>query len=244
MCIIGTSGWTYPEWRGTFYPNNMSAKNWLQFYSEHFDMVEMNATFYRFFKKENFQRWHDIVPNHFRFIVKAPRIITHRRHLIHCEDVIQEFCTSIKPLGNRLALILLQLAPRTAYAPDRLEKALLAFPQRHKVVVEFRDKKWLTDEVKALLTRLKVVFCATDSPKTDLVSWVTSQTAYIRLHGHKKWYDYYYKKPELIRIAKFAKLLSKKGAKKIYIAFNNDHHAYAVKNARSLKALLERSRLL
>ncbi|MBV9575697.1 MAG: DUF72 domain-containing protein [Gammaproteobacteria bacterium] len=124
------------------------------------------------------------------------------------------------------------------YNLARLESAILAFKYPKKVVVEFRNKKWLTPETKNLLKKLGCIFCITDSPEMNLIDWTTSSTAYIRLHGKKRWYNYQYSKAEIKAIAKFAQNLTKNKVTKIYILFNNDYYSYAIKNAIYLKELL------
>lgn len=126
------------------------------------------------------------------------------------------------------------------YDLPRLEKALLSFDNPKKIVVEFRNEKWLTPETKQLFTKLGCIFCIADSPKSKMVAWVTANTAYIRLHGKKQWFNYNYKKSELDEIAQFVKKLTKMGAKKVYILFNNDYYAYAIKNAVYLNKILNK----
>lgn len=237
---IGTSGWTYDAWRGAFYPEDLPKSRWLTFYTCYFNAIEMNATFYQFFKPENYIKWRDSVPENFYYIVKVPRVITHYKFLVDCEEVIHHFLELANLLEDKLGLLLLQLPPNMPYDPSRLEKALLAFDDPTKVVVEFRNQKWMTPEVKKLLTNIGCVFCDADSPKSKLLGWVTSDTAYIRLHGRKSWYDYDYSKKQLAEIAQHAKRLAKKGARTVYIMFNNDYEAYAVKNALYLKKLLKK----
>lgn len=236
--IIGTSGWSYPDWRGIFYPNDLPRNKWFAFYAAQFNAIEMNATFYRFFPKKILKKWSDQAPDNFIYIMKVHRLITHRKFLLKTKTLIKKFCRLAALLEPKLGLILLQIAPSTPYDPERLRKALLAFDDPKKVVVEFRHEKWLTLEIKQLLSQLGCIFCIADSPKIKLKDWLSSDTAYIRLHGRKKWYDYNYSKRELKQIANFAKKLNKKGATKIYIFFNNDYEAYAVKNALYLRSLL------
>lgn len=139
-----------------------------------------------------------------------------------------------------MALILLQLAPRTAYAPQRLKEALLSFNDPQKVVVEFRNAQWLTTEIQQLLTEMRVTVCAADSPLMRLQDWVTSETAYIRLHGRTRWYNSEYSPAELREIGKYIKRLSQKKINTVYVLFNNDYYAYAIKNAVYLDKYLRR----
>ena len=236
--IIGTSGWNYPDWRGSFYPKGLAQKNWLAFYTTKFPIVEINATFYRLFGANVFKNWHEKAKGKFKYIVKVNRYITHRKYLKNSKTAIKKFCRSTALLKNKQALMLLQLPPSMPYDLERLQKALMSFDNPKKVVVEFRHRKWLTLETKQLLKKMGCVFCAADSPQTELVAWVTAKTAYIRLHGRKKWFDYNYTKTELGEIARFARKLAKQGANKIYILFNNDYYCYAVKNAIYLNSLL------
>ncbi len=136
-------------------------------------------------------------------------------------------------------MILLQLAPATPYEPERLKKALLAFKDPHKVAVEFRDKKWMTPETKALLTETGSAFCIADSPNLPLLSWLSSENADIRCHGRSRWYAYNYTDNDLKEIADMARQLKSNGAVKVYIFFNNDYNAYAPKNALTLLDLLQ-----
>lgn len=232
--FIGTSGWNYPHWKGLFYPEDCPKSHWFEFYSRHFTTVEVNATFYRRFKDQTYHQWRERVPPEFRYVLKAPRQITHRKYLVDVKQDIQEFWASASLLEDRLGLILLQLAPSTPYDPDRLRRTLLTFEDPGKVAVEFRHKRWLTREIEGLLKEIGSVFCSADSPKMKLVDWVTSETAYIRLHGRKRWYSHNYSKEELKEIAQLAREMVNKAATRVYIFFNNDFDGYAPRNALSL----------
>jgi len=142
-------------------------------------------------------------------------------------------------LEDRLGLILLQPAPSTPYDPDRLKKALLAFGDPRKIAIEFRHNRWLTEGTRELLQEVGSVFCTADSPKTELVDWVTSDIAYTRLHGRKQWYSYNYSAQELHEIADLTKRMTRLGAKRIYIFFNNDFEGHAPKNALTLLEMLK-----
>ena len=174
----------------------------------------------------------------FRYVLKAPRLITHRKYLEGAEEEIREFWRSVSLLEDKLGLILLQLAPSTPYDPERLKKALQAFDDPRRVAVEFRHKRWLTGETKDLLQEVGAIFCSADSPKSKLMDWVTSDTAYIRLHGRKHWYDYNYSDAELKEIADLARHMTQEGAQSVYVFFNNDFGGHAVKNAHSLRQIL------
>ena len=235
--LIGTSGWHYDDWKDVFYPHKLAKARWLSFYSEHFHTVEVNATFYRTFRDSVYESWGSRVPADFRFVFKTPRLITHLRYLSGVDREIAEFCRQVSLIGGRFGLILLQLAPGTPVDLRLLESALTAFGSC-RVAVEFRNSRWFNEETKSLLEKKGAVFCAVDSPETKIIDWVTSDTAYIRLHGRRAWYDDLYTDTELHEIADHVHDMCARGAKTIYIFFNNDPSGYAVKNATALNKLL------
>lgn len=239
--LIGTSGWSYDDWLGRFYPQNCSKKYWLEYYASQFNTVELNATFYHHFSQKVFKNWHDRTPKNFQFIVKLPRYITHTQRLINIKSGILKAEKAAAPLQDKLALFLMQLPPNIAYQPERLERALSAFSDSSRVVVEFRNEKWITPEVKKILKDYKAIFCNVDSPSIQIYNELTSKIAYIRLHGHSRMYNYNYTITQLTKIVDATKDLIKKGASKIYIFFNNDHYANAPRNAKKLEGILNKS---
>ncbi len=236
--LIGTSGWSYPHWVGRFYPEDWPKSKWFEFYVQKFPAVEVNATFYRTFKEQTYRNWRAKVPAGFLYVLKAPRLITHRKYLQEVENECRSFWNAAALLEDRLGLILLQLAPNTPYEPNRLRKALLAFDDPKKIAVEFRHPRWFTEETKWLLKELGAVFCTADSPKTRLMDWVTSETAYIRLHGRTRWFAYDYSERELQEIANLARMMAAAGAERVFIFFNNDVDGSAPRNALTLSGLL------
>lgn len=236
--FVGTSGWMYDHWKGRFYPANLPKNRWFGFYANLFSAVEVNATFYRTFKEQTYLRWKALAPQGFGFVLKAPRLITHRKYLLEVETEIKEFCQSGALLGEHLEMILLQIAPGTPYDLDRLHQALLAFPEPAKVAVEFRRREWYTSETEQLLRRIGATFCNIDSPRQKLTSILTSERAYVRLHGRSRWYSHDYSESELQEIARAAQDLVNQGARRVYIFFNNDFEGYAPANALRLMKLL------
>lgn len=236
--IIGCSGWSYSDWRGTFYPKDLPMRLWFDYYKKHFKIIEINATFYRFFPKKIYEKWYEQAGPGFLYVIKVPRIISHYKRLKHCKRLIKFFCKSAAVLKNKLALILLQLPPSFPIDLKRLENAILSFDNPKKLVIEFRNKTWLTDETFTLLKKYGCTFCAADSPDITLKERLTSKTGYIRLHGRKKWFDYKYTKKELTQVATVAKKMKKNGASKVFILLNNDYYSYAVQNAKTLETML------
>ncbi len=238
---VGTSGWTYDHWKGCFYPEGLAKKHWFDFYASTFSAVEVNATFYRAFKDQTYLNWRQRAPQGFGYELKAPKIITHRKYLLEVKEDIAAFCRSGALLEDRLEMILLQVAPGTPYDLDRLKDALLAFPDPTKVAVEFRKPQWLNPEVESLLRGIGVTFCNVDSPRQRLSEVLTSDRAYLRLHGRKRWYSHDYSTSELDESADLARKLAKRGASRIYVFFNNDFEGYAPANAMALLKILKSS---
>ena len=234
IIFVGTSGWTYDHWKGCFYPEGLPKSRWFDYYSSRFPAVEINATFYRTFKDQTYLNWRERAPQGFGYVLKAPRSITHRKYLLDAEEEIKSFSRSGTLLEDRFEMILLQVAPGTPFDLDRLSRALLAFPDPGRVAVEFRNPRWLCPAVEVLLQTVGAAFCNVDSPRQKLTEILTSDRAYLRLHGRKHWYSYNYSSSELEELAGIARRLADRGASRVYIFFNNDFEGYAPANALAL----------
>jgi uncharacterized protein YecE (DUF72 family) len=236
--LVGTSGWTYDDWKGSYYPQDLAKSRWFDYYATQFSTVEVNATFYRAFADSTYQKWRTRPPAGFSYVLKVPRLITHQKYLLNSENEIHEFWRSVSLLEDKLGLVLLQVAPQTPYDPNLLRQTIMTFGEPGRVAVEFRSPEWMNVEIRALLMECGATFVSPDSPGQHPVDWVTSQTGYIRLHGRGRWYTYDYSPAELHEIAGLARHMSANGAKKVYIFFNNDYQAHAPKNALALMDIL------
>jgi uncharacterized protein YecE (DUF72 family) len=236
--LVGTSGWTYDHWRGRFYPQDWPQKRWFDYYAGKFSAVEVNATFYRTFKDQTYQNWRERAPQGFGYVLKTPQLITHRKYLLGVEEDIRTFYHSCSLLEDKFAMILLQIAPSMPYDPARLRRALSAFPDPGRVAVEFRRADWLYQDTLDLLHNLGVTICNVDSPQQKITDYLTSNRAYLRLHGRGNWYAYNYSYDELSEIADLARSLVHQGASRVYIFFNNDYEGYAPANAMTLQSML------
>jgi len=237
--FVGTSGWTYDHWKGCFYPSNLAKSHWFDFYAERFNAVEINATFYRAFQDQTYLNWKACAPQGFGYVLKAPKTITHRKLLKDVDADIQTFCQSAALLEDTFEMILLQIAPNQPYDLGLLKQALQAFIDPTRVAVEFRNACWFNQETEHLLSSIGAAFCNADSPRQKLTNILTSERAYLRLHGQKNWYSSDYSDEDLARIAELAHGLVARGAKRVYIFFNNDFGGYAPVNALGLQQLLE-----
>lgn len=236
--FIGTSGWTYDHWKGLLYPPMLPKKCWFDYYTGLFNAVEVNATFYRTFKDTTFQNWRQRAPQGFGYVLKAPQLITHRKYLLEVDEEIRTFYQSCLLLQEKFEMILLQVAPNMPYDLKRLQKALSAFPDPSRVAVEFRRPEWLNPETMSLLRSIGAAICNVDSPQQRITGSLTSNRAYLRLHGRNRWYTHNYSLDELREIADLAINLVNQGAQRVYIFFNNDFEGYAPANARSLRSML------
>ncbi len=236
--LVGTSGWTYDHWKGRFYPDDLPKSRWFDYYATQFSTVEVNATFYRTFPDQTYQKWRDRAQPGFKYVLKVPRLITHRKFLVNAKEDIHSFCRSASLLEEKLGLFLLQIAPQTRCDPVLLKQAILAFDEPSRVAVEFRRKDWLNEDIRALLANLGATFVSVDSPQQKPLDWVTSRSGYIRLHGRSRWYSHDYSTTELQEIGEIARKMVIGGAKTIYIFFNNDFESFAPQNALELKHLL------
>jgi len=232
---LGTSGWSYDDWEGRFYPEDTSRKEWLQYYARHFSSVEINMTFYRFPKPEILKGWVEKTPSNFKFTLKANRQITHRKKIVGVKNDIRYFYILANSLGNKLGCILFQLPPSVTLDLDLLKNFLSVLSQDYKNVIEFRHQSWYTEEVYELLKDHKVTLCTVSSPKLPELIVETSDISYFRFHGKIGWYKYEYSEEEL---SKWAERIKQTRSKECYIYFNNDYHAHAVHNCITLSRFL------
>jgi uncharacterized protein YecE (DUF72 family) len=179
--LVGTSGYQYPEWRGTFYPEKFATNKMLAFYAERFSTVEINYTFYRMPTEKLLQGWVEGTPEHFSFTLKAPRRITHDARLQRCEDTLQAFCRISRTLGPKLAVLLFQLPPNFKKDTDVLRAFLDLLPDGTRAAFEFRHPSWFEPDVWDALRARNAALCVADSEKLKTPLEVTADYAYFRL---------------------------------------------------------------
>ena len=186
--FIGTSGWSYQEWKGSFYPSQMPAGKMLAYYAERFDAVEVNNSFYRIPSERVLLSWAAQVPPQFRFIVKASRRITHFGGLQAQDNSLGYFLRAVAPLGSRLGPTLFQLPPTFEADLEKLREFLERLPRQWQAALEFRHRSWFTEEVYRLLRTHDVPLVTVDVGEEEGVSAplvVTASWGYLRLRrGH------------------------------------------------------------
>ena len=178
---IGTSGYNYPEWKGTFYPETLPASKMLPFYAERFSTVEINYTFYRTPTEKILEGWNQATPERFKLTLKAPRRITHDARLRDCGDRVRQFLDTASVLGPKLGTLLFQLPPNLRQDPALFDAFLDAFPPRVCAAFEFRHASWFDEEVFARLRSRNLALCVADSEKLSTPIEITADYAYFRL---------------------------------------------------------------
>ena len=232
---LGTSGWSYPGWRGRFYPSGLPSRGWLPFYAESFNTVEVNMTFYRLPKPDDFKKWADLTPPGFLFTLKANRQLTHVKKLRNIGHDVAFFYRLAQNLGDKLGCILYQFPPAVARDDGLLRDFLAVLSPEFRNVVEFRDPSWYVEDVYGLLREHRATFCIVSSAKVPADAALTSDTAYFRFHGLTGGYRHDYSEEELRH---WAGVIRATDTPETFVYFNNDYEARAVRNARRLREIL------
>jgi uncharacterized protein YecE (DUF72 family) len=182
MLWVGTSGYSYAEWKGSFYPEKLAQAKMFAFYAERFRTVEINNTFYKMPTEELVASWRDASPPGFSFALKAPQRITHIFRLKpEAADTLKVFLARARILGEKLGPILFQLPPNMKKDPDRLRGFLELLPDATMAAFEFRNESWFDDDVLTLLRDKGVALCIADSEKISAPVVSTAKYGYFRL---------------------------------------------------------------
>jgi uncharacterized protein YecE (DUF72 family) len=184
--LAGTSGYSYKEWKGGFYPEKLPDKQMLSYYAQHFSTVEINSTFRRFPTASTVEAWAAQVPDSFRFVLKARQTITHFRRLQNAEEQIDDFINLASLLGKRQGPLLFQLPPNFKKDMSRLEAFLNYVRGRAAIVLQLQHESWYDDEVYDCLRAHSAALCSTDDegPACDKVIGTTSW-GYVRLREER-----------------------------------------------------------
>jgi uncharacterized protein YecE (DUF72 family) len=253
--LLGTSGYSYSDWNGIFYPEGLDKKNHLEFYSSYFNTVEINFTYYAIPNPRIIDNMASRVTDDFIFSVKGHKSMTHTRDC--SRDDWKSYFNALSPLidSEKLGPLLMQFP--WAFKFSKVNMKYLELVREYSggldICVEFRHDSWMREEVFDFMRKLGIIFCNVDQPRintllppTDLN---TASSGYIRFHGRNaanwwkpgqayKRYDYMYRQEELIEwLPRIKKLSSNTG--KTFIYFNNHYKAQAVKSARMLQALFK-----
>ena len=233
---IGTSGWHYSHWQGPFYPDEMAKKEFLRYYADHFQTVEINNSFYRLPKKETLTSWANSVPSGFIFTVKASRYITHMKKLKDASEPLHTLLKNVEVLGDKLGPILFQLPPRWRFNPQRLSNFLDSLPHDYRYAFEFRDPSWFDARAYEMMLKHRAAFCIYELAGLLSPKEVTADFVYTRLHGPGEAYRGQYETNVLAGWAGTFSTWAKEG-KEIFCYFDNDEAGYAAQDALRLQEM-------
>ena len=256
--LVGTSGYSFADWVGTFYPSGTRSSDFLSYYARHFAAVEVNATYYRMPDSRMLERMEKKTPPGFHFIVKLNRAMTHQGS--RDPALYRELIAALQPLKDAAKYdgLLAQFPWGFQRTPEnrRHLAAMRELLAGEPLFVEFRHDSWLTPELEPSLREHRVGFCAVDEPRLEglmpPVTMLTTEDAYVRLHGRNaaNWwgrgggdrYDYDYREEELREwVRKVAELAEQ--ARRTYLFFNNCHAGQAARNAKLMQELLRQQNL-
>ena len=253
--FIGTSGWVYSHWGKIFYPENLTGKDKLKYFSKYFKTTEINYSFYHLPSRETFQKWYQETSADFIFSVKASRFITHIKRLKNVEKPWKIFFKNALNLKEKLGPILFQFPPNFRATEEnikRLEDFLELIRAKLRCAAEFRHDSWCNQKIYNLLKKYNVAWVIAcppigwslkatgrraDSPRYPKAEVVTANFIYIRMHGPKVLFSSKYTRKELQDLAQKIKKWLKNGLD-VYCYFNNDAYGYAIENAKELLEIL------
>lgn len=235
---IGCSGYHYPEWKGFFYPVDLSKGKWFDFYCEHFNAIELNVTFYKFPRLEFLRKWYDRAPDDFTFSVKAPRIITHFKKLKDSSKYLHDFYSAVhEGLREKVGCVLFQFPPQFEFDEDKLERIVEMLDPDFKNVVEFRHASWWNDRVYDALKKKKIVFSGMSHPTLPDPVISTNSILYYRFHGVPHLYLSSYSADDLETIVN--NILANSNVREAHIFFNNTIEGAALRNAKDFQDIVQ-----
>jgi uncharacterized protein YecE (DUF72 family) len=228
---VGTSGYNYPEWKGTFYPEKLPAAKMLPYYAERFSTVEINYTFYRTPNQQTLEGWKAVTPAHFKLTLKAPRRMTHDARLRDCAERQKFFLQTAATLGSKLGALLYQLPPTLRKDLALFDAFLETIPAGTCAAFEFRHASWLDDEIFARLKAKNLALCIADGEKVSAPVLVTADYAYFRLRDEGY-------TPE--DIGRWARAIQEKtaGCREVFVYFKHEESGKGPEFARFLLDVL------
>jgi len=228
--MIGTSGWQYRHWRDAFYPGDVTASRWLEYYAERFQTVEINNTFYRLPEASTFRTWAKRTPDDFVVTLKMSRYLTHLKRLKDPHEPVSRFLERARELGPKLGPVLLQLPPNLEVDHDALSRTLELLTPSVRTAVEFRHDSWFDDSTQRILSDHGAALCLADSLSRRSPVWRTADWTYLRLHEGEDTPHPCYRSEQL---KGWAHLLRQRWGPEAttYTYFNNDERACALRDA-------------
>jgi uncharacterized protein YecE (DUF72 family) len=238
---IGCSGWNYAHWRnGVFYPPRLASREWLRFYAEQFDTVEVNTSFYRLPRESSVARWVEETPDDFVFAVKVSRYITHIKRLQDVPEHLPLLYERIEPLlqSGKLGPLLWQLPPTFQADLPRLATVLERLPRGERHAFEFRHPSWFAEDTYTLLREHNVALVIGDRPEVHdfQTHELTADFTFVRFHAGTRGRNGNYSPRELDEWARRVARWNEEAD--VFAYFNNDWEGYAIRNAVALRETL------
>ncbi len=232
---VGTSGWNYAHWRGVFYPQGMGAGDWLAFYGQRLDTIELNVTFYRQVKSETYMKWYDTVPEGFLFSAKMSRFVTHIKRLRADGESVSRFLNAMSILAEKTGVVLIQLPPSLKFDPVLAGDFFALLDPHFRYAVEARHQSYVSDTFFEMLRKEGIAWCISETAgRFPYREEVTADFVYLRLHGRQALYVSSYTEDELAALRD--KLLA--WGKEAFVYFDNDFSGFAAQNALTLRAMV------
>jgi uncharacterized protein YecE (DUF72 family) len=217
-------------------PQNLQTSRWFKHYTKHFDTVEINASFYSWPTVANVNAWkRQAAEKPVVYTVKVCEHITHIKRFKGTKTLVKDFGMIADILGGSMGCFLFQLPPSYRYTKARLTAILGQLDPVRRNVVEFRHESWWNEAVYAAFRESGTIFCSCSGPRLPDKLIRTADDIYLRLHGPERWYRHDYSKVELVH---WAERIKASGAKRVWVYFNNDHAAYAPRNAATMRRIL------
>lgn len=227
--FVGTSGFSYPPWRGSFYPEKLPAAKMLAYYAERLDAVEINNTFYRMPAPEMLTKWAAETPAGFQFALKSPRRITHEKKLADVADSLTRLRDAAGTLGDRLGPVLFQLPPFMKKDLPRLQAFVAELPPGLRAALEFRHESWFSSDVYDVLRARDAALCLAESEELATPVEETSSWGYLRLRRQ----DY-----DDGALAAWAERVRGRGWQSAYVFFKHEDEGKGPKLAARFRELL------
>jgi uncharacterized protein YecE (DUF72 family) len=239
---VGTSGWSYREWRGQVYPQRLPAARWLRHYTGLFDTVELNVTFYRLLRRTDARQWRAETPEGFVFAAKGSRFITHFLKLRNCGRALRRYFAPLGALDEKLGPIVFQTALQFEADPPRLAEFLARLPAGRRYAFEFRHPSWHTPAVLRLLRRHNAAFVPFEIGRLRGPRLATADFVYVRLHGRRPGYKGDYTRRALAPWAAWIREQLRRG-RDAYVYFDNTAEGdAAVRNGQQFRAMVAGAR--
>ncbi len=236
---IGTPGWSYDHWHGVLYPHGVAPWDRLGYYVQQYQTVELNSSFYKWPSVAGFKSWQRRLPAGFLLTVKAPRFLTHGKRLYAPERWLERIKQCWHELGDKRAVLLVQLSPNFEFDYERLRYFLQQVPAWMRLSIEFRHHSWHQEQTFHLLEQYEAAYCIMSGAHLPCILRATAPFVYVRLHGPDRQHLYggSYSDNDLHWWANRIKEWANHG-KDVYVYFNNDGGGNAVRNANTLKYIL------